>query len=71
MFNVFGYLRKAARDAVLGGVADALTDLAPADPPADLDRLRALLAGEAKALAAADPTPAGEAEPATGGKRRK
>ncbi len=66
-------MRAQSKAAVLGGVADALADLAPNDQPADLDRLRALLAGEAKALAAAptDPAPAAEPEAVTGTKRKK
>ncbi|VTT97605.1 unnamed protein product [Gemmataceae bacterium] len=68
MFDVFGWLRKKARDAVLGGIADAVQEVAPGDAPADLDGLRALLARtDARALApATDPAP--EPEPAA---RRK
>lgn len=72
--DVFGWLRRKACEAVLGGVADAAKQLAPGDdPPADLDGLRQLLARtDVRALAAKD-EPAentkGEAEP--GATRRK
>ena len=60
MIDVFGWLRKKARDAVLGGIADAVQEVAPGDAPPDLDGLRALLArADLKALAAdPDPEPA-------------
>lgn len=64
MIDIFGWLRKKARDAVLGGIADAVQEVAPGDAPADLDGLRALLArSDVKALAAADSTAAPEPEP--------
>ncbi len=44
MFNVFGYLRNQARQAVLGGIGDALADVATDDKPADLEALRKMLA---------------------------
>jgi hypothetical protein len=57
MFGFFARIRERARAAVLLGVADAADDLlGAADPsPADLDRVRALLAAaEARSLPAAD-----------------
>lgn len=52
MFDLFGWLRRKAREAVLGGIADAVQEVA-AGEPADLEKLRALLASEVKALPAA------------------
>lgn len=69
MLNVFGWLRSQARAAVLGGVSDALGELATDDKPADLEQLRKLLAdagGGAKALPAA----AEEGESAKGRRSR-
>lgn len=55
MIDVFGWLRRKAKDAVLGGIADAVDQVAAGDGPADLDRLRVLLAApEPKALPAAE-----------------
>lgn len=70
MLDVFGWLRRKAKDAVLGGIADAVEHVAAGDGPADLDRLRALLAApEAKVLPAA---PAADVEePAGRASRRK
>jgi hypothetical protein len=64
VFDIFGWLRKKAHDAVIGGIADAVQEVAPGDAPADLDGLRALLARtDVGALASAgDPAP--EPEPA-------
>lgn len=68
MFDVFGYLRRKAHDAVIGGIADAVQEVAPGETaPTDLDGLRALLArSDVKAIAAARAldTPAAEPEPA-------
>lgn len=67
MFNVFGFLRSQARAAVLGGISDALAEVATDDAPADLEELRKLLADAgsgAKALAAAET----ESEPVKGKK---
>jgi hypothetical protein len=50
MFNVFGYLRSQAKAAVLGGISDALAEVATDEQPADLDGLRKMLAERAKAL---------------------
>ena len=64
----FNWIRQAAKNAVLGGVADALDELDPADAvakPANLERLRGLAATEAKQLAAAK-TEDEEPEPARG-----
>ena len=63
MFDVFGWLRRKAKDAVLGGVADAVEQVAAGDGPPDLEKLRAILAtAEVKALP--------PAEEESGGKRR-
>lgn len=69
MFDVFGWLRRKAKDAVLGGIADAVDQVSAGDGPADLDKLRAILAAgpEAKALPAAVAT---EEEAATGRRRK-
>lgn len=66
MLDIFGWLRRKAHDAVLGGIADAVHEVA-AGEPADLERLRSLLAApEAKAaLPAAEPE-----EPAKRGRSR-
>jgi hypothetical protein len=58
MLGFFARIRERARTAVLLGVADAADDLCGPDPsPADLDRVRALLAtAEARSLPAADTT---------------
>jgi hypothetical protein len=64
MFGVFGWLRERAKNAVLGGVADAVEQLNSGEEPvANLDRLRALLAA---------PQPAGDeaADEVTTTKRR-
>lgn len=76
-FNVFGWLRSQARTAVLGGISDALAEVATDAHPADLDQLRKLLAtataneneNESKALPPA-PEPEPEPEPAKGRKGR-
>jgi hypothetical protein len=61
MFDLFGWLRRKAREAVLGGISDAVSEVSAGDGPPDLERLRAMLAApDAKALAA----PADDAEPA-------
>lgn len=66
MFNVFGWLRSAAKNAVLGGIADAVQEIDQGGAAPDLDRLRAVLASaETKQLPA--PAVAGEEpEPAKG-----
>ncbi|MFO0821654.1 MAG: hypothetical protein U0792_00680 [Gemmataceae bacterium] len=67
MFDVFGWLRRKAHDAVLGGIADAVAEIAPGETaPADLDGLRRMLAtADVKALAAATSEPTTEeVEPA-------
>lgn len=64
MIDIFGWLRRKAHDAVLGGIADAVQEIAPGDAPPDLAGLRALLAGaDLKALTAGAPAEA-EVEPA-------
>jgi len=52
--DVFGWLRRKAHDAVIGGIADAMQEIAPGESaPADLDGLRRMLAtADVKALAA-------------------
>jgi len=52
MFDIFGYLRRRAHDAVIGGVADAMQEIAPGESaPADLDVLRRMLStSDVKAL---------------------
>lgn len=72
MLNVFGWLRSQARQAVLGGISDALAEVATEEQPANLDQLRVMLAAAgsgAKALSA----PTGDEVPAesTKGKRTK
>jgi hypothetical protein len=52
MLDFFGWLRRKARDAVLGGIGDAAEQVAAGDVP-DLEKLRSLLAEPPKALAAA------------------
>lgn len=55
MFGFFNKLRERARAAVLLGIADAADDVFGSDPaPADLERVRALLAAP-KELPAAEP----------------
>lgn len=70
MFDVFGWLRRKAAEAVIGGVADGVKAITPEGetPPTDLGDLRALLAASVapKALPAAE-VDAEEAAP----KRRK
>ncbi|WP_439625958.1 hypothetical protein [Gemmata sp.] len=72
MFDVFGWLRRKAHDAVIGGIADAVQEVAPGDAaPADLDGLRALLArADVRALAAAASEPAAAPEPEPAAKRK-
>ncbi len=71
--DVFGWLRRKACEAVLGGVADAARQLAPGDdPPADLDGLRQLLARtDVRALAATGERAEGMKEEAEPAARRK
>lgn len=59
--DIFGWIRRKAHDAVMGGISDAMLEIAPGEsPPANLDGLRAMLAAtDVKAIAA--PT---EEEPA-------
>jgi len=70
MFDLFGYLRRKAAEAVVGGVGDALRAVTPEGevPPTDLGELRAMLAAsvEPKALPAAEP----EADEAPAKRRR-
>lgn len=72
MFDIFGYLRRRAHDAVIGGVADAMQEIAPGEQaPTDLDGLRRMLAtADVKALAASAPTSEPAAEPEAAGKRK-
>ncbi len=49
MFDVFGWLRRKSREAVLGGIGDAVEQVAAGDSP-DLEKLRALLAPPLVAL---------------------
>lgn len=68
MFDLFGWLRRRAAEAVVGGVSDALKAVAGEGetPPADLDELRAMLAASAqKSL------PAAEEEEEAPAKRRR
>lgn len=62
MFDVFGWIRRKAHDAVIGGISDAVQEIAPGESaPTDLAGLRALLAAtEVKAIAGPETT---EAEP--------
>jgi len=61
--DVFGWLRRKAHEAVIGGISDAVQEIAPGESaPADLDGLRRLLAvADVKALTTAIETP--EPEP--------
>lgn len=77
-WDLFGWLRRKASEAVVAGVADGLKAVAPPDAepaPPDLADLRALLAASLqpqKALAAAkedEPEPAG-GKPKAGGRSR-
>ena len=68
MFGFFSRIRERARAAVLLGVADAADDLLGPDPaPADLDRVRALLARAGENALPAAPEP--EAEDSAPAKR--
>lgn len=71
MFDLFGWLRRKAAEAVIGGVADGVKTITPEGetPPTDLAELRAMLAAsvEPKALPAA----AEDAEPEAPAKRRR
>lgn len=57
MFDLFGWLRRRAAEAVVNGVGDALKAVTPEGetPPTDLSELRAMLAESVtpKALPAA------------------
>lgn len=55
MLDLFGWLRRRVKDSVLGGIADAVQEVAPGEQaPADLEGLRRLVAAtDVKALAAA------------------
>ncbi len=68
--DVFGWLRRKAHDAVLGGISDAVQEIAPGESaPADLEGLRRVLAmADVKALTA--PTTEATTEPKTAGKRK-
>jgi hypothetical protein len=73
MFDVFGWLRRKAHDAVLGGIADAVAKVAAQGetPPADLDGLRAMLAtADVKTIAAATSEPAATTEEPTAKPRK-
>jgi hypothetical protein len=74
MFDLFGWLRRKAREAVLGGISDAVSEVSTGDTP-DLERLRALLAGSEKVLPPAAATVVTdakeEAEPAKPGGKKK
>lgn len=52
MFDIFGWIRRKTREAVLGGIADAVQEVAPGEQaPADLEGLRRLVAAvDVKAL---------------------
>lgn len=68
-FSLFGWLRRKAAEAVVGGVADALKAVAPeGEEVASVDDLRALLAAavQPKALPAGDDVQDAEAQPAKG-----
>ena len=70
MFGFFSRIRERARAAVLLGVADAADDiLGPDASPADLERVRALLAAPERV--AALPAEGGEADDTPATKRRK
>lgn len=49
--DIFGWLRRRARDAVLGGIGEAAEQVAAGDSP-DVERLRALFAESPKQLTA-------------------
>lgn len=71
MFDLFGWIKRRAAEAVVQGVADGVKAITPEgeQPPTDLAELRALLAESVtpKALPAAEP----DAEPEAPAKRRK
>lgn len=61
--DLFGWLRRRVKSAVLGGIADAVAEIEAGDASADLDKLRAVLANaDAKALPAAKESAAEEAD---------
>jgi len=73
--DIFGWLRRKAHDAVLGGISDAMLEVAPGETaPPDLDGLRRMLAtADVKALAAGEPASeeASEPEPTATSKRKR
>ena len=62
-FSLFGWLRRKAAEAVIGGVGDGLRAITPEgdEPPASLDELRGMLAAAVQPRAL---PPAAEDEPA-------
>lgn len=54
MLDIFGWLRRKAREAVLGGISEAVEQVAAGDVPPDLDKLRDLLAEPPKQLTAGE-----------------
>jgi len=56
-FDIFGFLRRKAREAILGGCSDALSEIAQDDTPADLEKFRLRLAAGLKSLPAAQEEP--------------
>ena len=74
MFDVFGWIKRKAAEAVVQGVADGVKAIAPEgeQPPADLADLRAMLAASVAAPAKALPAAAvAELEPAAESSGRK
>lgn len=74
-FSVFGWLRRAAAQAVVDGVRDGLVAVADDEngtPAADLGELRARIAAavQPKAIAAGVPAPAPEPDEPAKSKRK-
>lgn len=68
MLDFFGWLRRKAREAILGGCEDAMNDLASENSPADLERFRLKLAESVKSLPPASDETSEPAKPKKGPK---
>lgn len=71
MFGLFSYIRAKVREAVVGGVADAVEHVDRLDWSGTADEVRARLLGPALTPAALSPAPDEEENPPTNGTGRR